>query len=212
MGTSSAQRLALLSLLVALSGCKIIEKIRNRGGGGDDAGTSTTVTVNAPAAPILNDAGNAAAIPLPNPTVAPNPTEIPSGDAAVAVPDVAVPAMPEVPAVPPADVDAAAPAVPPAPPPTAAPAGGSVPDQITACNTTHTTDAAALAECLRALIPTATARPDHAALAEAMYSCPNDEAKRLLRRDAYSLMDRYVRRYHGDSAYNRFKDRIDRRR
>lgn len=204
----------MLSLLTALMGCKLIDKIKNRGRT-EDAGTTTTVTVNpAPTTPLLADSGVAVAIPLPNPTVAPNPTEIPAVDAAVpqlAVPDAGAIAMPDVPAVPApvAAEDAGAPAAPPGVPP---PAGGTIPDQIAGCNTQNATNAQALAACLQALIPTATARNDLAALAEAMYSCENTEARALLRRDAYRLMDQYCRRYHGDRNYNRFKDRIDRRR
>lgn len=209
----TARRLVAITLLSALMGCKLIDKIRNRGNATDAGGTTTTVTVNPAATPILVDGGGAnVAIPLPNPTVAPNPTEIPPPSADAAAPDGAAAATP-----PPAEADAGATAQPAQPaqpeaPPAVVPgtAGGSVQARIDACNQQHASDGAALAQCLQGIIPDASATRDMAALAEAMWSTENRDARAALRRDALRLMDRYTRVVTRGSTYERFKDRLQR--
>ncbi len=206
----TARRLVAITLLTALMGCKLIDKIRNRGNSDADAGGSTTtVTVNPSTTPILVDGGGSVAIPLPNPTVAPNPTEIPTPDpdagSPVAAPeDVgAAPALDNGGAAPPPVDNAATP-----PPPTGSPTTGTVPERIAACNQQHAADAPALAQCLQAIMPDATSTRDMATLAEAMYSNDNREARSAMRRDAMRLMDRYTRIVTRGSTYERFKNRL----
>jgi len=203
----TARRLVAITLLTALMGCKLIDKIRNRGNAADAGGSTTTVTVNPSTTPILVDGGSVA-IPLPNPTVAPNPSEIPSPDAdagdAGAAEDAGTAA-----AVPPVDPNATADAgAAPAPPPAAGATGGTVAERIAACNQQHAADAPALAQCLQAIIPDATATRDMALLAEAMWSNDNREARSAMRRDAMRLMDRYTRVVTRGSTYERFKNRL----
>lgn len=205
----TARRLVAITLLSALMGCKLIDKIRNRGNNDADAGgTTTTVTVNPSTTPILVDGGGVnVAIPLPNPTVAPNPSEIPTPSADSATEGDAAAA----PTAPPVEADAGAAAAPPpaeTPPVAAGNAGGTVPERIEACNQQHAADGAALAQCLQAIIPDADSTRDMAALAEAMWSTDNREARSAMRRDAMRLMDRYTRVVTRGSTYERFKTRL----
>lgn len=205
----TARRLVAITLLSALMGCKLIDKIRNRGSNDADAGgTTTTVTVNPSTTPILVDGGGVnVAIPLPNPTVAPNPSEIPTPSTDAADSDAAA-----APTAPPVEADAGAATAPPpaeTPPPVAAGnAGGTVPERIEACNQQHAADGAALAQCLQAIIPDADSTRDMAALAEAMWSTDNRETRAAMRRDAMRLMDRYTRVVTRGSTYERFKTRL----
>ncbi len=209
----TARRLVAITLLSALMGCKLIDKIRNRGNNDADAGgTTTTVTVNPSTTPILVDGGGVnVAIPLPNPTVAPNPSEIPTPSADAAAPGADSDAA-AVPTPPPVEADAGAAAAPPpaepTPPAAAGNAGGTVPERIEACNQQHAADGPALAQCLQAIIPDADSTRDMAALAEAMWSTDNREARSAMRRDAMRLMDRYTRVVTRGSTYERFKTRL----
>ncbi len=201
MDHRSAHLVVCLALLGSANGCKLIDKIRNRGA--TDSGTPVTTT----AAPVIVDAGAPPTIGLPNPTVTANPTEVPD-----------VPAAPDPPIAPPvADADAGAvPAAPPsvdagaAPTPTAAPAGGTIPESIAACQSSNTNNAEGLATCLVAIEvdPRAVTERDLGAIAEALYQ---SRANADARRKAYQLMNRYIDRYAGRRYryYDRFKDRID---
>lgn len=66
---SRAPGVALLALLVTLSGCQFVKKLTGRGG--NDAGSSTH-------APLGDAGGPSPVIALPNPTVAPLPTTAPT--------------------------------------------------------------------------------------------------------------------------------------